>query len=50
MTTMRARLLLVAGALVFALLVAEGGARVVDRHCCLMGFSGNFWAPHVLYG
>src|SRR5262249_8193479 len=47
---MRARLLVLLGGLAFALLLAEGGVRLLDRYDCLMGFSGNFWEPHVLYG
>jgi hypothetical protein len=47
---MRARLLLIAVALVVALLLAEGGVRVLDRYRCLLSFSGNFWEPEAHYG
>jgi hypothetical protein len=47
---MRARLLLLLGGLAIALLLAEGGVRLLDRYRCLMGFSGDFWEPQVLYG
>jgi hypothetical protein len=47
---MRARLLLAALGLLIGLLLAEAGVRLIDRHHCLLGFSGNFWEPHPLFG